>query len=678
MRFLEEVEKTGRIPRYNLEEDIENLCLTYDKPSARVLHTKIGLKTISLLKKICKENNHSWYREIKNRSLSHPDKTALFYRGNKISYREMFEKADVYSKSLLAAGVEKGDEIAACISNTPELVYLMLGANQIGAKLNLLGTNLDQDYMHSILGKCSRKIAFISDQAFPLVKDAFDGIDFDRKIAISLSDSLPDHPELCDEYEPELSEYYHYDNHVGSIKKHWSLDNVLDIHQFESLGEDYNQPIIDDNDLDTDFTVTYSSGSTIKNFPKRICHSNRSYIVGGIYNDSNLTGSPSVPEIRGMAHIHPDSNTNLVTCISDNLIKGGSVALEPEYDANKLLDCLFINKPVHLDATTSFLIEAAKQYLVEKRFHQDGIGRKLPQMLVAMAVGEKCDPGEEKFINRFMREARAGSSISLNGLKLPFAPMSMGGGDCEHGGIYYTLLSGLQKVAKSFKLGKEKYGLTPVPFAVVTALKLNEDGEYEECNYGETGIVVANSITTMTGYEDGIEKTKSKIIRDKYGRDWVTCDVYGYINKLGNVIIKGRVNDNIKTDNGDEIPCFMVDETVCLDTKNILSCSTVIVPTETGDIPVINVELSPFRISSEKKIMKSLLKRCESQLPSYILEKMVIRFMPYEKGFPQNGSGKRDVKALSNMQLENTYRIDSYGNLISNGVNEDVKKKILQ
>ncbi len=675
MKFLEEIEKTGRIPRYRLEDDIDNLCLTYNKPSARVLHTKIGLKTIALLKRINKENNHSWYEEIRQRSMKHLDKTALFYRGNKISYKEMFEKADVYARALLASGIKKGDEIPACISNTPELVYLMLGANKIGAKLNLFGTNLDHDYMHSIVDGCCKKIAFVSDNTYFDVNKVLADIKFDKKVVISLSDSLPEHPELCDEYEPDLDDYYHYDNKVNEIK---TSEAVLSVKEFEKLSNNYNYSIVDDNDLDTEFTVTYSSGSTHSGFPKRIVHCNRSYIVGGIYNDSNLTGSPSVPEIRGLAHIHPDSNTNLVTCISDNLIKGGSVAFEPEYDREKCLDYIFLNKPVHLDATTSFLVEAAKQYLIDHKFHQDGKGRKLPQMLVAMAVGEKCDPGEEKLINKFMREASAGSNIKLGKIKLPFAPMSMGGGDCEHGGIYYSLLKQIQRVSKFPSLGKSEYGLTPVPFSVVTALKLDENGEYEECNYGEYGILVANSITNMAGYDDDLEKTKSKIIRDKYGRDWLSTDTYGYVNKIGNVIVKGRTKDHIITESGDIIPSFTIDDVVCLDTKNILSCTTVGIPSDNGDIPVINIELSPLKVSGKEKILKSLKERCEKKLPTYISQNLVIRIIDSDSSFELTGSGKRNVNALRDMGLCNTYKIDNSGNLLPNDHKEDVKKKILK
>lgn len=656
MKYREIVEQTGFYPRYNVEDDIRDLSLTYDKPSSRILHSMIGIKTIALLKKIEKDNNHSWYQEILERANKKGiNDVALFYRGNKITYKEMFEKADAYARSFATLGIQKGDEIPCCLSNTPELVYIMLAANKMGVKLNLFGTNLDSDYLSSILDKCSHQAIFISDVNYEKISSVVNTHKYDKKIVVSLADSLPEHPELCDEYEPELASYYHYDNLLPSIKE--KDNSVVGISDFEKIGYNYDLPIVDDNDLDTEFTVTYTSGSTRKGYPKQIIHCNRSYIIGGIYNDSNLTGSPSVPEIRGLAHIHPDSNTNLVTCISDNLLKHGSVALEPEYDASKLLDYIILNKPVHLDATTSFLIEAAKQYLVEKRFHQDGKGRKLPFMLVAMAVGEKTSPGEEKFINRFLREASAGSGIKLNGIRLPYAPMSIGGGDCEHGGIYYSLLKGLQQLKTVTKIGKGDYGMTPVPFSTVTALKLNSDGEYEECDYGEYGLIVANSITTMKGYKDNPDQTLKKVIRDKYGRDWVSCDTYGCINKIGNAIIKGRLEDTIVDECGVEYPCFIIEDVVCKDTKNIMSCTITKYATDSGDIPIINIEFSPLHKKSVSSILRSLESRLRAKFPHSICDKMLIRIMDSEHKYPTTGSGKRDVVAIEQMGIDNTYKI---------------------
>ncbi len=68
--------------------------------------------------------NHSWAVEIFDRNINNMDKIAIFYRGNKISYKQMFENSFKYAKSLKQLGFKKNSEIPMCITNTPEFVYL--------------------------------------------------------------------------------------------------------------------------------------------------------------------------------------------------------------------------------------------------------------------------------------------------------------------------------------------------------------------------------------------------------------------------------------------------------------------------------------------------------------------------------------------------------------------------
>ena len=662
MKFIETIEKTGKIPTYHVEEDISNLVYDLNKPSSRIVQTEIGIKTIALLKKIQRDNNHSWYKEVKNRCQKDPKKVALFYRANKITYEEMFKRADSLAKSLYKYGIRKGDEIPCCLANTPELVYIMLAANKIGAKLNMIGSHFNAEYMRDILLFTNSRLFIGTDDEYRKISHIVERVDFENKLIVSLTDSLPENPEECDEYEPELDKYYHYTNFVPEMKE--DDPSILSFDEFIEYGKDFEEEIIDDNDLDTEFITTYTSGSTRIGFPKPLLHANKSFIVGGIYNDTNLTGSPEVPEIRGLAHIHTDSNTNLVTCVSDNLIKHGTVALEPEYDKNKMLDYVFLNKPVHLDATTSFLVAMAKDYLINKKFY----GRKLPQMLVTMAVGEPTSPGEEKFINTFLRKTQAGSGISLNGIKLLFGPLSIGGGDCEHGGIYYTLLKKIQALAKFAKLGKEEYGMTPVPFAVVTALKKMPDGTYVECDYDEEGMIVANSITTMVGYNNNPDRTKEKIIRDCYGRDWVSCDVYGYINKIGNVIVHGRIEDKLRLSDNNKIPCYLFSDCALKDTKNIMSCSTVAVEKDGVEVPVLSIEFSPFLKSGKIKVLQSLQKRLEKEFPQ--CPEFYYRIIDSKDSYELSGSGKRNVVYLQKLGLLNTVSFED-GNLVRTIINPE-------
>ena len=392
--------------------------------------------------------------------------------------------------------------------------------------------------------------------------------------------------------------------------------------------------------------------------PKQIIHSNRSLITSGRFHDSELSGNPELKALRGLAHIHTDSNTDIITCISDNLMQLWSVALEPEYDKEKALDYVMLNKPNYLNVTTSFLIEMSKQYLFKKKFHNDGNGRKMPFLLATFAVGESTSRGEEKLINTFLRVSKAGSGVKISGLSLPFTTLSIGGGDCEHGGIYYSLWKSIYEKANYFRLKNKEYGMMPEPFAQVSAFRKNSNGIYEECNFNEYGIIAANSATTMVGYKNNLENTKKLIISDNYGRDWITSNVYGYIDELGGVHVKGRVGYEINFSDGTTIPPFMIEDIVSRDTKNILSCSLTKFKTNYNEVPIVNIELQPNTKTSVKYIIRSIRKRCCKNFPEQVVNQLCYRIFDNENSFPLTGSGKRSISAIESMELRNVYQYD--------------------
>lgn len=640
----------GRIPTYRVEDEFELLeSLSESKPSRRIAKTKKGLKAIKALIDIENNNDMSWYQYLKNRNIENQNDVALFYRGTKITFQEMFTKADEVAKSMVKLGLHSGDEIGVCVTNSPELVYIILAANKLGIKVNCFGAQFDKNYLSSIIDGISNKIIFISDDNYENLQSVLSTKKIDNIVLTSLADSLPKDPKTCDEYEPTLDHYYHIDNKVDNYK---NTDNrIKTISEFVNYGKDFNEKIKDCGKLETDFLVTYTSGSTKIGFPKQIIHKNRSLITMGRFHDPELSGNPKIPGLRGLAHIHPESNTDIITCISDNLMQGWSVALEPEYDKNKALDYIILNKPNYLNITTSFMLEVAKEYLIDKKFHENGIGRKLPFLLAAFTVGEGTQKGEEKFINRFLREAKAGSGVSIKGMKLPFTTLSVGGGDCEHGGIYYTLWHALQQKLYYPILGKNELGMLPVPYVVVTALKELEDGTYTECDYNEKGIIVANSYTNLSGYKDNKEATEKLIINDDLGRNWVTCNTYGYIDKVGAVHVKGRVPDK----QPNFCHNFDIDDTVIKDTKNILSCVTV----DIDNYKVMNIQFQPLTKINKDKVLQSIYERLENNFPSELLDNLYVRIIPTRESFPLTASGKRSVRALEELSLNDCMKLSS-------------------
>ncbi len=63
----------------------------------------------------------------------HPERPALLFEGEAISYRRLNELASFEAARLRAAGIERGDRVALCLPNTPQFVASYLGALKLGA-----------------------------------------------------------------------------------------------------------------------------------------------------------------------------------------------------------------------------------------------------------------------------------------------------------------------------------------------------------------------------------------------------------------------------------------------------------------------------------------------------------------------------------------------------------------
>ena len=630
---MDYLDSCGRIPTYKLQNELDLLSSLPDsKPSKRMVKTKKGLNAIKALIDLQENHNVSWYRYVKDRADKVPDKIALFYRGNEITYKELFERADVVAKSLLEIGIKPGDEIPICMTNTPELVFILLAINKIGAKANIFGEQFNSDYIEEILKDCSKKVLFVDDSRYEYIQDVIQNSNIDNKVMVSLADSIPKNITKNKYYEPELDEYYHYPNKVNSYKQ--TDDKILSFSDFEKIGINSTNSFENSGSLEDDFLITYTSGSTIIGKPKPIMHKNRSLIVSGRFHDCELSGNPDMKNFSCLAHIPPESNTDLIACISDILMQGWTVCLEPEYDCKKALDYIVLNKPNYLNMTTSFFIEAAKQYLIEGRFK----GRKLDSIFTAFAVGEKLSPGEEKFINNFLRKARAGSGVPVNGFKMPFTTIGVAAGDCEHGAIFYTLWKKLFEL-KSKVHGVKECGTYPEAYVNATALKVNSKGEYEECDYDEMGIIVSNSYSNMSGYKNNPEATKNLLITDNLGRTWLSCNVYGYIDKLGGAHIKGRKELLFSEIDGKAFPLYELEELVLSDTKRVMSCQVV----ENNNEIVIIVQ--PQFDYKNKDIRKSIIGRIINKYGDNFLKNIDLIIMPFEESFPLTHSGKRELNA---------------------------------
>jgi len=154
----------------------------------------------------------------------YPDRTAIVYGDQRISYREFDACTRRLASALAARGVGSGDTVAVMLPNIPPMLDVHFGVPMLGAVLNTINTRLDARTIAYILGHGEAKV-FIVDRAFaataraalaqldkqPLVIDVadplFDGpreaigeLEYDAFVAGGAADFVP--PPIADEWQP--------------------------------------------------------------------------------------------------------------------------------------------------------------------------------------------------------------------------------------------------------------------------------------------------------------------------------------------------------------------------------------------------------------------------------------------------------------------------------------------
>jgi fatty-acyl-CoA synthase len=79
----------------------------------------------------------------------HPDKTAILFEDQKITYAELHQRANRASCWLQSLGIEKGDRVALTLNNCPEFVELFLACARLGVifvPLNFRSAPPELDY----------------------------------------------------------------------------------------------------------------------------------------------------------------------------------------------------------------------------------------------------------------------------------------------------------------------------------------------------------------------------------------------------------------------------------------------------------------------------------------------------------------------------------------------------
>ncbi len=574
-------------------------------------------------------HNRSWVVDLYEKNKNNLDTVALFYRGTKITYRELFKQVELFASAFEKKGVKKGSEVPMCMSPCPEFIYTIMAINLLGAKINCFGS-FDKDYVTEIINGCDTDFIICTDDQYEKIKESIANSKISDIVMYSLTDSLINGQ---DPYIEIDQHFYDFENRVIKYKNQNS--NISSKSDLLLLSDITPKRIIDydKGNIDDEFLITYSSGSTNHKRPKAIVHRNRSLVTIGRFQDPDLSGLPEMKGLIGEMIIPTHSNTSIISSMSDVLYKGCTVALEPIYNPDFLLYSLAINKPNYVSISRNMIVNACKKIYSDERFKNF----KMPYMMMLTAVGEPTSVGEEKFINQMLRKSKCGTG------KLPFpispVPLSIGGGDCERGGMFFTPYRSLQDLNPKYSLNKGRCGLKV--YGMVQLAVLDEKGN--KLPYGQVGRLVAKTPTAMKCYKDNPIATDNFYIKDANGELWTDCNVYAVIEKYGTLEVLERIGKEIILENGKKLPLYCIGKEVEKDTKHILSYEVVNVDNEI----VIHLEFQPGRKNNVEKILMGIKQRIYKKYGYEVASKIkYFRIRNFKEGFPYNASGKRSYQAL--------------------------------
>lgn len=99
-----------------------------------------------------------------------PEKVAIIFQGQKISYRELDGLANSFANALARLGVKKGDRVALYMTNRPEYVISVYGIARLGAVFTPMNPTYKEAEIEHQLNDAEASVLVVQESLYPLVR----------------------------------------------------------------------------------------------------------------------------------------------------------------------------------------------------------------------------------------------------------------------------------------------------------------------------------------------------------------------------------------------------------------------------------------------------------------------------------------------------------------------------
>ena len=539
--------------------------------------------------------NCSAYDYMKHYNINNLSYNAINYMGNIITYKELLDKIDEVTKSLINLNVKSGDVVTLIMANIPENIYLFYAINRLGAVANIIDPRLKTDEIIEIVNNNKSKLV-ISIDSFMNKKN------------------------------------------ILNIKKNSNIENIVLVNPLETLKnnklisfaisckEKINYHLSSKSFIRWSYFIDNGRNVTLSDIPKYAEEKNAIMVRTG-----GTTGKPKIVVL---------SNKNLNEMANQHFLG--------EYNFNK--KDLFLNfLPPFIaygicGATHMPLVLGLENILIPKFDAKD-----FPDLM------KKYKPNVVfggPILYEKMMNSKKTKNIDLSSLRVPVS-----GGDTmnielenkinkyfEDNNCYHTIGQGygMTEVSSSACYSKESSyveGSVGIPL-INNSISIFDADTMDEKMINEEGEVCIKTNTMMSGYFNNEIENNNVIKTHEDGSTWVHTGDIGKMNSNGNLFVIGRMKRMIVS-NGSKIFPISIESIIC---KNPYVESCVVVGAEhkaLRHVPVAHIVLNDNNIDKEK-LIDELNSEIKKELPDYYLPFIYV----FRRNMPLTSIDKIDYKML--------------------------------
>lgn len=424
------------------------------------------------------------------------DVVAMHYYGNDIKWSTVFENVELTARALKAMGFGEGDQIPVFFQAVPEMVYVLLAAEKIGASLLCRDNTLEENV--EAVRKSGAEVILAHDYLGQNELEKYLSDSSVRKVVLLDPCYSCKREDMPDYIHKTLDSRYPKVKACGSATIGWD--------EFLALGEKFDGEAEVQTNVDRPLFRAYTSGSTGPS--KQVIHSAHTMI--GVIHQLNFYAGADVFRPSWM-----------IACLPPALIAVTVSGILMPLASNKLLILNPFCDPMDIDLEmmryrpNSFMMIP---WFVENIMHNGRIADDY-DMSYLLAAGLGCEAYNNKQLENAQEFLKAhncnarfttgyGSSEAGSSMTLPMSPHPV------------------------------KNGNVGIPM-VCNVMSVFKPGTQEELAYHQMGEICVSGPGLMLGY-DTPEATAEVLQMHEDGMVWLHTGDLGYMDEDGVVYVQTR------------------------------------------------------------------------------------------------------------------------------------------